>query len=82
MTGRSLRLASIKSAAALELIQAATIRKNYPPLFIIASPDLSGRGNLGWGWRKQATSVCHCEEPQATWQSRWLNSKHNRSATF
>ena len=39
-------------------------------LFVIASPDLSGRGNLGWGWRKQATSVCHCEEPQAKWQSR------------
>ena len=39
-------------------------------LFVIASPDLSGRGNLDWGWWKQATSVCHCEEPQATWQSR------------
>jgi len=21
-------------------------------------------GAAGWGWRKQATSVCHCEEPQ------------------
>ena len=25
---------------------------------------------IGWGWRKQATFICHCEEPQATWQSR------------
>jgi len=30
-------------------------------LFVIASPDLSGRGNLGWGWWKQATFICHCE---------------------
>jgi hypothetical protein len=33
-------------------------------------------GVAGWGWRKQATSVCHCEEPQATWQSHWLSSKY------
>jgi len=28
---------------------------------VIASPDLSGRGNLTRGWRKQAPSICHGE---------------------